>query len=50
MIKVSVMYANAAGARFDHACYRDKQMPLVMARLGAACTGCTVQVSEVVVG
>ncbi len=42
MIKVSVMYANAAGARFDHAYYRDKHMPLVMARLGTACTGYTV--------
>jgi uncharacterized protein (TIGR02118 family) len=35
MIKVSVMYPNTPGARFDHAYYRDKHMPLVKARLGA---------------
>jgi uncharacterized protein (TIGR02118 family) len=34
MIKVSVMYANTPGARFDHAYYRDKHMPLVAARFG----------------
>ena len=28
MIKVSVMYPNTPGARFDHAYYRDKHMPL----------------------
>jgi len=27
MIKVSVMYPNTPGARFDHAYYRDKHMP-----------------------
>lgn len=27
MIKVSVMYANKPGARFDHAYYPDKHMP-----------------------
>ena len=32
MIKVSVMYPNKPGARFDHAYYRDKHMPLVKAR------------------
>lgn len=37
MIKVSVMYANKPGARFDHAYYRDKHMPLVKARMGDAC-------------
>ncbi len=26
MIKVSVMYPNTPGARFDHAYYRDKHM------------------------
>ena len=30
MIKVSVMYPNTAGARFDHTYYRDKHMPLVL--------------------
>lgn len=34
MIKVSVMYPNPPGARFDHAYYRDKHMPLVKARMG----------------
>ena len=36
MIKVSVMYANTPGVRFDHAYYRDKHMPMVKARLGDA--------------
>jgi uncharacterized protein (TIGR02118 family) len=31
MIKVSVMYANKPGARFDHVYYCDKHMPLVKA-------------------
>ena len=34
MIKVSVMYPNTPGARFDHDYYRDKHMPLVKARMG----------------
>jgi len=42
MIKVSVMYPNKPGARFDHAYYRDKHMPLVKARLGDACKSYTV--------
>ncbi|HKW94160.1 MAG TPA: EthD family reductase [Methylomirabilota bacterium] len=42
MIKVSVMYANTPGARFDHAYYRDKHMPLVKQRLGDACLYYTV--------
>ena len=37
MIKVSVMYPNKAGSRFDHNYYRDKHMPLVKARMGAHC-------------
>ena len=36
MIKVSVMYPNKPGARFDHAYYLDKHMPMVKARMGAA--------------
>ena len=31
MIKVSVMYPNKEGARFDHDYYREKHMPLVAA-------------------
>jgi len=42
MIKVSVMYPNAPGARFDHAYYRDKHMPLIKNRLGAACNDYTI--------
>ena len=42
MIKVSVMYPNQPGARFDHAYYRDKHMPLVKAKMGNACRYYTV--------
>jgi uncharacterized protein (TIGR02118 family) len=42
MIKVSVMYPNNPGARFDHAYYRDTHMPLVKARMGANCKYYTV--------
>jgi len=42
MIKVSVMYPNNPGARFDHIYYRDKHMPMVKARMGAACRFYTV--------
>jgi uncharacterized protein (TIGR02118 family) len=37
MIKVSVMYPNTPGARFDHEYYREKHMPLVKARMDGAC-------------
>ena len=37
MVKVSVMYPNTPGARFDHEYYRDKHMPLLKARMGAHC-------------
>ena len=36
MIKVSVMYPNKPGARFDHDYYRTKHLPLIKARMGAA--------------
>jgi uncharacterized protein (TIGR02118 family) len=42
MIKVSVMYPYSAGARFDHDYYRDKHMPLLKQRMGAACLYYTV--------
>jgi uncharacterized protein (TIGR02118 family) len=42
MIKVSVMYPNVPGARFDHAYYSDKHMPLLKARMGDACLYYTV--------
>ena len=42
MIKVTVMYPNTPGARFDHAYYREKHMPLVQARMGKSCKRYTV--------
>jgi uncharacterized protein (TIGR02118 family) len=42
MIKVSVFYPNQPGMRFDMAYYCEKHMPMVQARIGAACTGFTV--------
>jgi uncharacterized protein (TIGR02118 family) len=42
MIKVSVMYPNTPGNRFDHVYYRDKHMPLVKARMGETCKYYTV--------
>ena len=42
MIKVSVMYPYTDGARFDHAYYRDKHMPLLKARMGDACKSYTI--------
>lgn len=42
MIKVTVMYPNAPGVRFDHAYYRDRHMPMVQELLGKACKFYTV--------
>jgi uncharacterized protein (TIGR02118 family) len=42
MIKVSVMYPYAPGARFDHDYYRDRHMPMLKARLGDACKSYTI--------
>ncbi|MEO6445900.1 MAG: EthD family reductase [Gemmatimonadaceae bacterium] len=42
MIKVSVMYPNTPGARFDHDYYRDKHMPLLKERMGDECLYYTV--------
>jgi uncharacterized protein (TIGR02118 family) len=42
MIKVSVMYPNTPGARFDHEYYRDKHMPLLKARMGDRCKSYSV--------
>jgi uncharacterized protein (TIGR02118 family) len=36
MIKVSVMYPNKPGVRFDHKYYREKHLPLIKRRMGAA--------------
>jgi uncharacterized protein (TIGR02118 family) len=43
MIKVSVLYPNRPGAKFDMAYYCAKHMPMVQQRLGAACTGVAVE-------
>ena len=42
MIKVSVMYPNVPGARFDHVYYRDTHMPMVKEKMGAACQSYTI--------
>ncbi len=42
MIKISVMYPNNAGARFDHDYYRDVHMPLVKSKMGDTCKFYTV--------
>ena len=42
MIKISVMYPNTAGAKFDHEYYRDKHMPLVKTLMGDSCKFYTV--------
>lgn len=42
MVKVSVLYPHTDGARFDHAYYRDRHMPMVKQRLGDACLYYTV--------
>jgi uncharacterized protein (TIGR02118 family) len=39
MIKISVLYPNSAGARFDMNYYVSKHMPLVQKKLGAALKG-----------
>jgi len=36
MIKVSVMYPNKAGVRFDHGYYRENHLPLIARRMGTA--------------
>ena len=42
MIKVSVMYPNTPGARFDHAYYRDQHMPMVKRLMGDSCKRYTI--------
>jgi uncharacterized protein (TIGR02118 family) len=42
MIKVSVMYPNTPGARFDHEYYKSRHMPLVKSRMGDHCQYYTV--------
>jgi uncharacterized protein (TIGR02118 family) len=39
MIKVTVLYPNGAGAKFDMNYYVSKHLPMVRERCGAACRG-----------
>ena len=39
MIKACVMYPNTEGARFDHAYYRDRHMPMLAARMSEGVVG-----------
>ena len=43
MVKVSVLYPNAADARFDMDYYLTKHMPMVKQKLGAACRNMAVE-------
>ena len=43
MIKISVMYPYAEGARFDHDYYRDRHLPMVKSALGDACAYYTIE-------
>ncbi len=42
MIKVSILYPATEGSRFDLDYYRDSHMPMVKAKLGAACLKYTI--------
>ena len=42
MIKVSVMYPNNPGARFDHDYYRAQHMPMLARLMGDACRKYTI--------
>lgn len=43
MIKVSVLYPNGDGSRFDMDYYCTRHMPMVQEKLGAACKGIAVE-------
>ena len=43
MIKVSVLYPNGEGRRFDMDYYCTSHMPMVRKKLGAACKGIAVE-------
>lgn len=43
MVKVTVMYPFAEGARFDHVYYRERHMPMMKTLLGSACSYYTVE-------
>ena len=43
MIKVSVLYPNDEGSRFDMRYYCDRHIPMVRSKLGAACKAAAVE-------
>ena len=43
MIKVSVLYPNSEGCKFDMSYYVGKHMPMVRNKLGAACKDAAVE-------
>jgi uncharacterized protein (TIGR02118 family) len=43
MIKVSVLYPNDAGSKFDMQYYLEKHIPMVRKKLGAACKNAAVE-------
>jgi len=43
LIKVSVLYPNTAGCKFDMNYYLDRHMPMVQQKLGAACKRMAVE-------
>ena len=43
MIKVSVLYPNTAGCKFDMNYYLDQHMPMVQQKLGPACKRMAVE-------
>jgi len=43
VIKVSVLYPNTTGCKFDMSYYVEKHMPMVRNKLGPACKGVAVE-------
>ena len=43
MIKVSILYPNSEGSRFDIDYYCNRHVPMVREKLGAACKGVAVE-------
>lgn len=43
MIKVSVLYPNSDGSKFDMSYYRRSHIPMVKSKLGAACKSVAVE-------
>jgi uncharacterized protein (TIGR02118 family) len=43
MVKVSVLYPNTAGCKFDMTYYLTKHMPMVRQKLGPACKNMAVE-------